>query len=204
MDHVRYGTNTRYFVNPPKLPDDEVIEAMRDALEEIIPAKLTEFMERQDELFDWYQTITKAIDNLVKRKEFDESAEYFWTLYSELEFAEYGVINRWLKYYLSLAASVRPDREWLKQGMGKGISDEDIEAAKQSPIEEMFEGKLRLVGGRYIGRCPFHEEKTASFTIFTKDNGFYCFGCHKHGDSLDFYMLTHKDASLIDAVKALR
>tara|TARA_Y100000593_G_C4200374_1_gene281542 strand:+ start:186 stop:719 length:534 start_codon:yes stop_codon:yes gene_type:complete len=37
--------------------------------------------------------------------------------------------------------------------------------------------------GLMIGICPFHNEKTPSFTIYPENN-FYCFGCHKGGDSI--------------------
>lgn len=39
--------------------------------------------------------------------------------------------------------------------------------------------------------CPFHKEKTASFTVYKKDDGdqFYCFGCGKNGDVIDLVMI---------------
>ena len=36
------------------------------------------------------------------------------------------------------------------------------------------------------GRCPFHHEKTASFTVSPDKNIFYCFGCHQGGDAIAF------------------
>lgn len=45
---------------------------------------------------------------------------------------------------------------------------------------------LKQAGGRYIGLCPFHNEKTPSFTVFP-DGGYKCFGCGAAGrDSIDF------------------
>lgn len=47
---------------------------------------------------------------------------------------------------------------------------------------------LKKKGNRYWGCCPFHSEKTASFTV-TPDKGlFYCFGCHAGGDVFAFLM----------------
>ncbi|UZP68384.1 DNA primase [Desulfovibrio mangrovi] len=47
--------------------------------------------------------------------------------------------------------------------------------------------ELRHVSGRWKGLCPFHQEKTPSFTINEHDGFFYCFGCHASGDLIDFY-----------------
>ncbi len=48
--------------------------------------------------------------------------------------------------------------------------------------------KLTRKGREHIGLCPFHKEKTPSFTV-NEDKGFYhCFGCGVHGDVIDFVM----------------
>jgi hypothetical protein len=39
--------------------------------------------------------------------------------------------------------------------------------------------------GRLVGLCPFHQEKTPSFTIYPDDR-YYCFGCGEYGDAIDF------------------
>jgi DNA primase len=44
----------------------------------------------------------------------------------------------------------------------------------------------RASGTRFTGRCPFHEEKTPSFSVNPVDKLFYCFGCGKGGDVVDF------------------
>ncbi|MDC7225857.1 MAG: DNA primase [Spirochaetales bacterium] len=47
---------------------------------------------------------------------------------------------------------------------------------------------LKRAGNRYIGLCPFHNEKTPSFSVTPDSNLFYCFGCHKGGTIFDFIM----------------
>jgi DNA primase len=48
--------------------------------------------------------------------------------------------------------------------------------------------QLRKRGREYLGLCPFHAEKTPSFTV-NEDKGFYhCFGCGAHGDVIEFVM----------------
>ncbi|MGH3127185.1 MAG: CHC2 zinc finger domain-containing protein, partial [Gaiellaceae bacterium] len=44
----------------------------------------------------------------------------------------------------------------------------------------------RASGSRFTGRCPFHEEKTPSFSVNPVDKLFYCFGCGKGGDVVEF------------------
>ena len=46
--------------------------------------------------------------------------------------------------------------------------------------------QLRKAGARYTGRCPFHEERTPSFSVNPVDKLFYCFGCGKGGDLISF------------------
>jgi DNA primase len=65
---------------------------------------------------------------------------------------------------------------------------------------------LQRKGARYWGLCPFHQEKSPSFSV-TPDKGvFYCFGCHKGGTVFDFVMEAEKvpwrDAVEILAKKA--
>lgn len=55
-------------------------------------------------------------------------------------------------------------------------------------------------GSNYVGLCPFHSEKTASFTVYPKTQSFYCFGCGAGGDSVNFIRgIEHLDWS--EAVK---
>lgn len=47
---------------------------------------------------------------------------------------------------------------------------------------------LTRKGNRYWGKCPFHQEKTASFCVTPEKNMFYCFGCNTGGDIFTFLM----------------
>jgi DNA primase len=51
---------------------------------------------------------------------------------------------------------------------------------------------LRKVGGRYTGRCPFHEERTPSFSVNATDKLYYCFGCGAKGDLITFVRETEQ------------
>ena len=62
--------------------------------------------------------------------------------------------------------------------------------------------KLTRRGNEYTGLCPFHKEKTPSFTV-SEDKGFYhCFGCGAHGDAISFLMGIEK-MSFTEAVESL-
>ena len=52
--------------------------------------------------------------------------------------------------------------------------------------------KLRRVGSEWKACCPFHSDRTPSFTIYANDTRFMCFGCGAEGDVLDFVMRLHR------------
>ena len=78
------------------------------------------------------------------------------------------------------------------------------ELVARNPIEDVV-GQyvtLKRSGSNLFGLCPFHGEKTASFSV-TPDKGmFYCFGCHKGGSVINFEMEI-ENLSYADAVRAL-
>lgn len=78
----------------------------------------------------------------------------------------------------------------------------DIELAKNYPIEKMFPTGLIKSGKYKKGICPFHEDKDPSLVIYP-GNTFFCFGCHEHGDAIDFYMKL-KNVSFAVAVRDLQ
>ncbi len=48
--------------------------------------------------------------------------------------------------------------------------------------------RLKRAGSNSVGNCPFHSEKTPSFTVFRNTQSFYCFGCGAGGDVITFVM----------------
>jgi DNA primase len=63
----------------------------------------------------------------------------------------------------------------------------DVVAA--ADIVEVVNGRTQLrraSGSRYTGRCPFHEERTPSFSVNPVEKLYYCFGCGKGGDLISF------------------
>lgn len=62
--------------------------------------------------------------------------------------------------------------------------------------------KLERKGKDYFGLCPFHKEKTPSFSVVPAKQIFYCFGCGKGGNVINFVMNV-ENLSFIDAVRLL-
>jgi DNA primase len=75
------------------------------------------------------------------------------------------------------------------------IKDASVrEAVESADMVEVVQARtqLRRVGARYTGLCPFHEEKTPSFSVNPQDKLFYCFGCGKGGDLITFVRETEQ------------
>ncbi len=64
------------------------------------------------------------------------------------------------------------------------------ELAARNPIEDVVGQYVALTrrGSNLFGLCPFHSEKTASFSVAPDKNIYYCFGCHKGGGPVNFIM----------------
>ena len=78
------------------------------------------------------------------------------------------------------------------------------ELIARNPIEDVVGQyvNLRRSGANLFGLCPFHGEKTASFSVAPDKGMYYCFGCHKGGGSINF-MMELEGLSYPDAVRAL-
>ena len=78
------------------------------------------------------------------------------------------------------------------------------ELVARNPIEDVV-GQyvtLKRSGANMFGLCPFHGEKTASFSVAPDKGIYYCFGCHKGGGVVNF-MMEVEGLSYPDAVRAL-
>ncbi len=62
--------------------------------------------------------------------------------------------------------------------------------------------KLKRAGSNYVGLCPFHNEKTASFSVSRSKQMYYCFGCHAGGNVITFLM-EYNNATFVEALETL-
>lgn len=78
------------------------------------------------------------------------------------------------------------------------------ELNNRNPIEEVVGQYVALTrrGSNLFGLCPFHGEKTASFSVAPEKGIYYCFGCHKGGSVINFIMEI-ENLSYPDAVRFL-
>src|ERR671937_711614 len=69
------------------------------------------------------------------------------------------------------------------------IKDASVEQVRAAiDIVKVVEGRTRLrkQGSSYKGLCPFHQEKTPSFSVMPERGTYHCFGCGEGGDAIDF------------------
>ena len=85
------------------------------------------------------------------------------------------------------------------------ITDNCIDAIKQHVIIQEVIGnyvKLKKQGGNMSGLCPFHEEKSPSFSVNVPRQFYKCFGCGESGDGIQFIM-KHEKKTFIEAIEWL-
>ena len=82
----------------------------------------------------------------------------------------------------------QPPNQSEKRRQG-GISKETVDEIKSRvSLLDIARERMQLTkrGGNYVGCCPFHNEKTPSFTVYTGNDSFYCYGCGEGGDAITF------------------
>lgn len=85
------------------------------------------------------------------------------------------------------------------------LSDSFLQELKlKTDIEDVISTYVTLKrrGATMVGLCPFHNEKTPSFTVYPATQSFYCFGCGAGGDAITF-LKKIENLDYLDAVKTL-
>ena len=173
----------------PRYSKKELLEIFPET-REIIPEKI-----KETEAF--YQNKRDEIKELLRKFETHRD------LYFIEAFIETFLMEDLLKYenrLMKLKLSLKPE---LKNS--SGVNQEEIEIAQEYPIGKIAEQYLDLekVGGKYKALCPFHNEKTPSFHLFTDSNRYYCFGCNESGNVINLTMALF-GINFVDAVKMLQ
>ncbi len=86
-----------------------------------------------------------------------------------------------------------------------GIADADVARVRAATDLAGLIGErtaLKRVGRRFVGLCPFHSEKSGSFSVNAEEGLYYCFGCQASGDAITFVRAT-EGCSFVEAVERL-
>lgn len=75
---------------------------------------------------------------------------------------------------------------------------------ERTDIVDLIQARVQLKkrGHNYLACCPFHQEKTPSFTVSAQKQFYYCFGCGAHGNAISFLM-EYDRMSFVDAITDL-
>ncbi len=148
--------------------------------------------ERMNMLSEWRQNCQKTINSMP----FQE--QKFWIKHYDEGYDEsYADLERKIKkvnFNLSML-------EEKKVPLGNGVTERDVQLAKEVPIVNFFT-KLQKHGALATGACPYHIDKTPSFTIYLKQNTFWCYSCAYGGTVIDFIM-KQRNVDFLQAVKIL-
>ena len=185
------------------LTNKELFEIFPEG-KKVIREKIREYELQRSDIIAALSEFQQSVRQIALSEEKDEFFIWFWTeSYIENFYAQSVVeIDRHLnrlrfqKSHLSSAFSALEKTEnW----------SEMKERAKRFPLEELaspYLERVRQQSTRIYARCPFHEERTASFVIYTNQNTFHCFGCGQHGDNIDFIM-KKEQLQFADAIRRL-
>lgn len=167
-----------------KLTKKELLEIFPEVIQEIIPNKIIEWEAEYNELLE-------HIKNILRKA--SKKDEWFYEILVEKLF---------LPDLFECEKQLRILKSYLFHSQTNKYEDFEnkLEKAKEYPILSIAETQLELKrsGNNYLGLCPFHNEKTPSFYIYTSGNNYYCFGCGAHGDVISLtqylYGLGFKEA----------
>ena len=93
----------------------------------------------------------------------------------------------------------------MKEGTMAYYSDELIEEVRsRNDVVDVISGYVRLQkkGSTYFGLCPFHNEKTPSFSVSPGKQMYYCFGCGAGGNVFTF-MMQYENFTFQEAMQSL-
>lgn len=164
----------------PKYSDKELFDIFSEA-KEIIPSKILELEQIIEEKEFEISKITKRIKDMRT----DDFSKWFGREIVKMEFAsKLRKYDQELLKFKKYANLLNPPNQYISN------FQEKLDISKGYPIHEVASRsiELRQYGNKYVGICPFHNEKTPSFYLYTESNTYHCFGCGKHGDVINLTM----------------
>lgn len=196
-------TANKYQYKPAKLTDEELLPIFPEA-KEIIPEKISEYQEERTNLINRMRTFRDKVKKVTVAKKKDEFFVWFWGYaYLKHLFAPGVVLID--KHLFRLKRQLRMLNGNNQTNNAELDFANQKERAKQRSLVDIalpYLVRARYGGNRITALCPFHEEKTPSFTVYADQNTFHCYGCQAHGDVINFKMKID-NLSFKEAVKEL-
>lgn len=167
----------------------------------------------EDHLDEIKQACEENIQHIIisTTRSLNQTQKYWAEVVARETDEEYEVIEKEL-HQMRLRELITPIQKVHRRIVGRQqhvlnpkigrITETMIERAKEHPLEELYEGRLFGRNKNKLGLCPFHTERTPSFTIFP-NNRYHCFGCGEHGSVIDFVMKT-ENKTFLEAVRLLQ
>ncbi len=183
--------------------DEYLLDTFPEA-KEIIPRKIDKHKADRHYLIEKMRSFRKEIKKIAPRKSKDEFFVWFWA-FAYLKYFHASKIVAIDKRLFRLKRQLRIIQGNNLTNNAMSNFAELKERAKQQPLINIatpYLKKARYGSVRITALCPFHEEKTPSFTIYIDKNTFHCFGCQAHGDVITFKMKID-NLSFKDAVKGI-
>ncbi len=178
----------------PRLTDKELLDIFPEA-KIIIPRKIAEWKRIQDEFSD---TVKKKLIH-IRQQVSDEFSQ--WFLREIIKITDGKKILK-IKRHLERFKRLHIVGKNKNQKPKGWLSEDQIQQALTVPIENLISEPLRKSGKTLVGLCPLHNELHPSFHIYPETNSYWCYGCNKGGNAINFLKQLH-DYSFREAVQYL-
>jgi hypothetical protein len=185
----------KFYYRPEKLTSKALLKVFPEATK-IVPIKIQEYETAIHEKEKEVSSFLKGIYSLRA----DSFSEWFAEEFvKQFLLPDIIVLDRNLMRLKRFLPIINPEKY-----TGEDLS-EKIEIARNYPIHEIAQSRLDLIpsGKNFRALCPFHNEKTPSFYIYTESNRFYCFGCNQKDDVIALTQALY-GIGFVDAVKMLQ
>ncbi len=155
---------------------------------ETIPILKASFLDKHTEKKELISRLNERM-RIINSREIDEFSKWFLKEFVSTTLQK--PISELTRVLNNLRiAIIKTDERYRLERINYENGQEKIESARSYPILELVKQFVqpKRSAGRFVACCPFHHEKTASFTIYPKTNTAHCFGCHWSGDAIKFLM----------------
>ena len=160
--------------------DKELADLFHDGLDEVLAIKIPEVKEI---IKDMETDISKKL-KVIEDTDTDDFTKWFCR-----EIVGMKLLPKVLPYDSELF-QLSKYAQILNPTTGKHISNfqERLAIARSREIVDVVSRyvELRQSGERFSGLCPFHEDRKPSFTVYPQQGRYFCYGCQKSGDVINF------------------